>query len=347
MSHINNFHLDYIDALRAEGHTVLVLAKGEGADFDIPFEKKILSSGNARCRKAIREIFKKEQFDAVILNTTLAAFHVRAAMPKKNRPKTVNIVHGYLFSCDTGFIKRNLFLFCERLLKGKTDSVIVMNGEDLKIATENRLASSRVFMCRGMGVKRRSVSSEAVSELLQKKGDKFVMSFVGELSLRKNQAFLISALPAIKEKAKNAALWLIGDGAERENLKRLANELGVGEAVHFFGAVPNPCDFISASDLYVSASVIEGLPFNIAEAMSCGAFVLASDVKGHRDMIEDGVSGMLYPLGDTESFVGKVLSYYQNGSCTDKQKICSAYEKYSFDSVFSETLGIMKESIDL
>ena len=86
MSHINNFHIDYIEALRKEGHTVLVMARGEGADFDIPFEKKIFSRKNTECRRNIRKILIREKFDAIILNTTLAAFHIRLACPKKNRP---------------------------------------------------------------------------------------------------------------------------------------------------------------------------------------------------------------------------------------------------------------------
>ena len=54
MSHINNFHLPYIDVLKKDGNEVLVMARGEGADFDIPFEKKIFSRANSRCRKMIR-----------------------------------------------------------------------------------------------------------------------------------------------------------------------------------------------------------------------------------------------------------------------------------------------------
>ena len=111
MSHINNFHTDYIEALRAEGHEVLVMARGEGADFDIPFEKSMFSHKNLKCVKEIRAILKKEPIDAVVLNTALAAFFVRLAMPRRNRPRVLNIVHGYLFGRNTGFVKRNLLLF--------------------------------------------------------------------------------------------------------------------------------------------------------------------------------------------------------------------------------------------
>ena len=51
MTHINNFHLDYIKALREEGYDVTVMARGEGADIDMPFEKKLFSPKNTACRR--------------------------------------------------------------------------------------------------------------------------------------------------------------------------------------------------------------------------------------------------------------------------------------------------------
>jgi glycosyltransferase EpsD len=346
MSHINNFHLDYISALKSEGHEVLVMARGEGADFDIPFEKKIFSSKNTAARRKIKKILLSEGFDAVLLNTSLAAFHIRLAMPKKNRPRVTNLVHGYLFSKDTGFIKRKLFLLSEKLLKSKTDSVIVMNTEDEKIATENRLFLDKVYNTLGMGVKKREVDLENYKKIREKSGDKFVLSFVGELSGRKNQEMLISALPALKNKIGGLSLWLVGDGAELENLKALARELGVCENVRFFGQVPNPCDFISASDIYVSASKIEGLPFNIIEAMSCGKTVIISDIKGHSDIVSNGENGFLYPLSDVNSFVNAVLKCY-NGVRLDEEKILQSFERYRFENVFPLTLNTIKESLGL
>ena len=150
-SHISKFHIPYIEKLRAEGHTVMTMGKGEGADFDIPFVKKTLSLKNLLLCRKIKRIIKDEKFDAIILNTTLAAFYIRLAIPKKNRPKVVNIVHGYLFTSDGGGLKRKVYLFCEKLLAKKTDTVLVMNSDDMKIATENRLAAGEVKMTRGMG----------------------------------------------------------------------------------------------------------------------------------------------------------------------------------------------------
>ena len=112
MVHIKNFHLPCIEAFRNAGHEVSVMASGEGADFNIPFKKRAFSLKNLRLSFLIKKILKKEQFDAVFLHTTLASFWTRFAMRSlKERPITVNTVHGYLFSEHSSALKRKLYLF--------------------------------------------------------------------------------------------------------------------------------------------------------------------------------------------------------------------------------------------
>ena len=310
MTHINNFHTGYIAELRRLGHTVSVMARGEGADYDVPFEKKLFSPKNTACRRKIREILKKECFDTVILNTTLAAFHVRFALPRGARPRVINIVHGYLFSKNVGFLKRTLLLLCERLVAKKTDEIIVMNAEDEAIAKRHRLATRGVSSVDGFGVSVRD--SITPPDLIKKEygSDRYSLLFVGELSARKNQAFLIKSLPAIIERVPNAVLWLVGDGAERERLEALAKETGVGERVVFLGKRVDACDFMRAADLYVTAASIEGLPFNVVEALGTGRYVVASDVKGNSDVISSTRVGLLYPFDDTGAFVSAVSTAY-------------------------------------
>ena len=343
MRHINNFHLDYIKSLREMGHTVKVMARGEGADYDIPFEKKLFSPKNTACRRKIREIISTEGFDVIILNTSLAAFHIRFACPKKNRPRIVNIVHGYLFSRHVNPIKCALLLFVEKLVRGKTDVIITMNEEDYLVATENSLAK-RVYRSRGMGAVARPVKTPPENLRSEFLGEgRFVMSFVGELSARKNQEFLIRAHKRLLSDIPEAMLWLIGDGGEEEHLRALCEELGVSESVIFTGSRSDACDFIRASDLYVSASMIEGMPFNLIEALGCGKPVLASNVKGHADLISDGESGFLYEPRDTEGYIRRVIEVYR-GKTLSPEKIKASYERYERESVFPETLGLIGEA---
>ena len=109
-AHIKSFHTDYIDALKSEGHEVVVMANGEGADINVAFEKKMLSPKNLKCQKRLKKIFKAEKFDCILLNTTLAAFNVRMALSKKNRPRVVNLMHGFMFGENPSGLKELIFL---------------------------------------------------------------------------------------------------------------------------------------------------------------------------------------------------------------------------------------------
>ncbi len=346
MQHINNFHIPYIERLRDEGYTVRVMATGEGADYDIPFVKKILSPRNLISQLKIRKIVKKEGFDAIILNTTLAAFHIRMALPKKKRPKVLNIVHGYLFHEKSGGLKRKILLFCERLLRKKTDAIAVMNEEDLRIATDNLLCAGKVKMTRGMGAKVGELSHDSISvrQYTNTEG-KYLITFVGELSERKNQRLLICALPEIKIAIPTAELLLVGAGGEEMRLRALADRLGISDSVHFLGQRRKPCDFILASDLYVSASEIEGMPFNIIEALGVGIPILASDIKGHRELVENGKTGYLYEKGNITELVEKVKAFHTGELTVDAALQREKYLDYSFDPVFNETYALIKDFV--
>lgn len=347
MSHINNFHLDYIEALRREGYTVKVMARGDGADYDIPFEKKFFSSENTACRIEIKEILEHEQFDIILLNTSLAAYHIRVALPKENRPRVINLVHGYLFSEDIGLFKRWALTFAEKLLASKTDSIIVMNEWDRKVAEDKKLCLGKVHFCRGMGatVKEQSLSPERIR---RERGcqNRFVMCFVGELSDRKNQKFLIHAMNEIKEVIPNAQLWLVGDGKGRDKLEALAGRIDLSESVVFLGRRENACDYMRACDLYVSASTIEGMPFNLIEAMGCGKTVLASCVKGHKDLVEDGKSGYLFKLDDMDDFVKRVTAFYKGELMLSRDDIIARYNEFAKETVFNDTLEVIKRSFE-
>ncbi len=342
MVHINNFHKDYIAALRAGGNDVRTLAHGEGTDFNIPFEKKIFSKKNFGQIRKIRKIIINGEFDVVVLNTSLAAFFVRLALPKKSRPRVINFVHGYLFSKHIHPLKAKMLILCERILKSRTDDIIVMNTQDYRTAVTNRLCLERVFFVRGMGAEvREMITPPKRLRTEHKCEDKYVMTFVGELSARKNQTFLIKCLPKIKHLIPEAVLWLVGDGTAKEALVKQAKELGVQDSVMFMGARADACDFVRASNLYVSASSIEGMPFNIIEAMGLGVPIVASKVKGHIDIIADRTDGCLYNFNSPDDFITKVYKMRTGTVKIARENMILKYRKYTKESVFKDTFSVL------
>lgn len=342
VSHIERFHLDYINALRNFGARVDVVARG--GDIDIPFEKRIFSTKNPACIFKIRKLLKHTHYDAVILNTALAAFIVRAAYGRK-RPKTLYIVHGFLFGERIKSLNEALFLFAELLLKNRTDTLLVMNSEDLRIAKKWQLCRI-ILNSRGMGCRIKDVITSPEHIRREFFGDgRFVMCFVGELSVRKNQRFLIEALPLIAEKIPNILLCLVGDGKEREKLTALSRSLEVTDKILLVGEREDASDFVRAADLYVSASASEGLPFNLLEALALGKTIIVSNVKGHRDIMCKH-SNFLFEFGNLQDFVNKTCQFYKKSLVLSEKDAKQIYTAYSKKSVLPETLKKIREAIE-
>ena len=345
--HISCFHIEYINALRSEGHEVLVMAKGEGADFNIPFEKKMLSLNNLKTWKKIKKIVKEENFDVILLNTTLAAFNIRMALGKK-RPRVVNFVHGYMFPENPKGLKNKIFLFVEKFFRKKTDAIMVMNEADFRIANKYKLTRGEIAMTRGMGAELKATvaSAEEIRASLNSK-DRYAICFVGELCSAKNQELLIRILPKLKESIPNVVLWLPGAGVLENELKKLAKELSVEDSVRFPGYVNNPTDYVRAADIYISPSKKEGLPFNVLEALGATKPIIVSNVKGHFDLIDDGVTGFLFDKNSPEELIVKIKVLHSGEVFvnTDKQK--ETFNKYSRSEVFDETLSIMKSLMNV
>ena len=277
-----------------------------------------------QCGLIIRKILKKEQFDAIYLHTTLAAFWVRFAMwGIKKRPTVVNTVHGYLFSSKSSGLKRKIYLSAERVLRRRTNHIFVMNEEDFHIATENKLCTGRVVLIDGMGI--------AESRLLKKEpknhtNDIKTQVFVGEISKRKNQIFLVKAL----EKLENVHLVLVGDGDERKNIESYARKHNLSNRITITGFTKDVKRYLSEADMYVSASTIEGLPFNIIEAMSASLPIVASDIKGQRDLLP---KECLYPLNDEDAYVELVKNICQKNQDFN-------IEKYKLNVVVEKNVNL-------
>lgn len=323
MVHIKNFHLPYIERFKEAGHEVLVMASGEGADFDISFKKKSFCFKNYRLSFEIRRILKEQEFDMVYLHTTLAAFWTRYAMwGLKKKPVVVNTVHGYLFSKDTAGLKSKLYLWAEKLMSKRTDYIAVMNKEDLDIAIKNKLCKKEVFFINGMGVDFSRVENLKVPV----KSDTLRLVFVGEISTRKNQMFLVKALSRLD----NAHLTLVGDGAERESIEKYAKENALENRIEITGFTKDIKKHLENADIYVSASVIEGLPFNIMEAMVAKMPIVASDIKGQSDLLP---SECLYPLNDENAYVELVKK-------TSVGRREYDVDKYKLENVLNENVRL-------
>ena len=307
-SHIRHFHLPYLQAFQTRGWEVHVGCGGTAEQSEyidkflpLPFKKKMHAPDNFRAAAMLRREIAAEEYDLVITHTSLAAFFTRLAlMGLKNRPKVINMVHGYLFDDRSSFVKRKLLLSAELLTAPCTDLLLTMNRWDYETALRHHLGAEVGFVP-GIGVdftRLEQYSPEKRPALRQEEGfaeEDFVLFYAAEFSPRKSQQVLLRAIQQLPE---HVVLVLAGEGALLEECQTLAKSLGIAHRVRFPGYVRDVGRWYAMADAAVSASRSEGLPFNIMEAMYAGLPVVASCVKGHEDLITDGENGLLYPYGD-------------------------------------------------
>ena len=130
--------------------------------------------------------------------------------------------------------------------------------------------------------------------------------FTGRLHPQKNLEGLIEGWPGIAERT-GANLLLLGIGPDRDRLASIASERGVGDRVHFLGAVDDPSEFLRAADLFVLPSVAEGMSNSLLEAMATGLPCVASKIGGNIDLLDDPKAGLLVAPGDREAWSGAIL----------------------------------------
>jgi glycosyltransferase involved in cell wall biosynthesis len=130
---------------------------------------------------------------------------------------------------------------------------------------------------------------------------------VARIDGRKGHTTLLHALARLRDCGANVCVWVVGDGSERQNAERLSSELGLtSDSVRFLGRRSDIDRLLAAADFFVLPSDIEGLPMSILEAMTHALPIVASNVGGVPELIDDGRHGLLVPAGDAASLAGAI-----------------------------------------
>ena len=115
-------------------------------------------------------------------------------------------------------------------------------------------------------------------------------------------------------KVRPAKLLFIGDGPERHAAEALCRERGVAHDTYFLGKVKNPIEALMISDLFMLPSESESFGLSALEAMAAGVPVVASNAGGISEVVEDGVAGILCPIGDVAALANACLHILENSA---------------------------------
>jgi glycosyltransferase involved in cell wall biosynthesis len=128
-----------------------------------------------------------------------------------------------------------------------------------------------------------------------------VIGTVCVLRPEKGLPLLLEAFAAISASLRGVKLLVVGSGPVRDELAALSERLGVAQHCHFEPSVSDVALWMKGIDIFVLPSLSEALSNSMMEAMACGCCVVASDVGGNPELVEDSKSGLLFPRGDSEA----------------------------------------------
>ncbi|MCM8795943.1 MAG: glycosyltransferase family 4 protein [Candidatus Omnitrophica bacterium] len=134
-----------------------------------------------------------------------------------------------------------------------------------------------------------------------------IVGIISRLSKEKGHIYLIEAMKIVLEKIPQAQLVIVGDGRQREKLKKLVWNLGLEENVFFFPSLADTREILALIDVFVLPSLKEGLGLALLEAMACGCAVIGSAVGGIKNVIQEGINGLLVRPQDTRDLAAKIL----------------------------------------
>ncbi len=364
LSHICQFHLPYLKMFQEKGYEVHVAARDNLAEknglqlkyadkhFEIPFQRSPFSLKNITAYKQLKKLLDEEQYDLIVCNTPVGGIVTRLAAQKarKKGTKVVYIAHGFHFY--KGASKKNWLIYypIEKFFAKKCDIVVTITDEDYKFASKKfKTEVARMHGVGVDGVRHHAISNEEKVILRNELGVKetdFICLCTGELNANKNQKSLIQLVPELKNRIPHFQLWLAGNGPLREELEMEIERSDVQEYVKLLGYQPEIEKYVRVSDVVLSASKREGLPFNIIEAMLTKRPVVASINRGHRELIADGENGFM--TDNREIFIADIINLYQD-KVLYKQIVEKAFEHaqgYTIQSAmkeFEQILGVGNE----
>ena len=136
-------------------------------------------------------------------------------------------------------------------------------------------------------------------------------------------------------RAMPATLLMIGDGPEREDAEKEARDLEVAQDVRFLGRIDSVASLLQASDLFLLPSQTESFGLAALEAMACGSPVVATRAGGIPEVVDDGVSGILEPVGSVEAMGRRAVEVHRNPAshATMRQAALAKAREYAADTV--------------
>lgn len=262
---------------------------------------------------ALYRLMKARNIHVVRAHKYSSSLYGRIAAWLAHVPVVITSVHGN-YRKDLRSERR----IANKLLAGITDRIIAMS-ESIRqdILKYDNIDPAKVLVLRN-GVDtdlfRPMGAAGGIREELALKDNETVIGFVGRLVPAKGLQYFIGAFESVKTEIGQVKLLIVGDGQLMGPLKMMAHDKGLSNDIMFLGERTDIPQLLGVMDIFVMPSIAEGLPNALLEAMAAARPVLVTCAGGMGEIIQDGVNGLVVPVGDTAALSGGLRKLMEDRS---------------------------------
>lgn len=313
--------------------------------YNAGLDRSPYSLRNVRAFKQLVDIIRDENIDYIHCNTPVGGLLGRLAGKKCKVKKVIYQAHGFHFY--KGAPRKNWLLYypVEKWLAHYTDALITINQEDYALAkTKLKLRiGGKVYYVPGVGIDTAQYNLPAETrsgkriELGLTENDIALIS-MGDLIARKNYDVSIRAVAMANN--PNLHFFICGKGPDENNLRALAENLGVAKQIHFLGFRSDIKELLAAADIFLFTTKQEGLPRSMMEAMASGLPCVASRIRGNTDLLIENKGGLLCKVTDCYAFA-RAISVLASDT-----QLCRAMGVFNKNKIKEFEVSAVKEALE-
>ncbi|MGP6379010.1 glycosyltransferase family 4 protein [Yersinia bercovieri] len=312
-----------VDMLKSKGINVHILPS---------LVRDISPLKDISCIFKLRKLVKKINPDIVTLHSSKAGIIGRLSLIFSGIP-VVFTVHGWSFADGVSKSKKRFYILIERAVSLFTDIIITVSKQDKELALKYKVASNSKQIVIHNGISKKSIETRNTvnSECIR-------LISVARFCEQKDHETLLNSLYLLKNESWH--LSLVGKGPNLDKIKKLAVTLGLDNKIDFLGERTDVENLIASSDVFLLISNWEGFPISILEGMRASLPVIASDVGGINESVENGVTGYLVKKADVLALtecIKKLISDRTLRLYMGKNGCESFNNKFTFDHMYNKT----------
>lgn len=251
---------------------------------------------------SLARYLRRENFDIVHTHSTEAGIIGRFAATLVGVPNIVHTVHGVPFADDRSSLLNRFVLACERQAATYTDRIVTNADVITDDYLERGIGRPEQYTTVYSGVDLDAFADAQPADGLPGKRPRVVM--VGRLADGKGHEVLLDAVESLGD--FQGSVCIVGDGPLYSSLAEMIEDRGLAEDVFLTGFLDEIPRVLAASDVLVLPSFREGTPRVITEAMASGLPVVATDIAGIPEQVEDGENGYLIPTGNSGALADRL-----------------------------------------